>query len=111
MEYQECCICGGIASEVHHVIFRSKNPALIKSPINLKNLCHDCHYKIHFSNNSEGRELDLKLKLKLQNELELQFDKTYLTFQEIKEVLNITDKLLTKMLKTLKTKDGKYERE
>ena len=64
MEYQECYICGGIASEVHHVIFRSKNTALIKSPINLKNLCHNCHYKIHFSNSSEGRELDLKLKLK-----------------------------------------------
>ena len=46
-----------------------------------------------------------------QNELELQFDKSYLTFQEIKEVLKITDKLLTKMLKTLKTKDGKYKRE
>ena len=99
MEYKECYICGGIASEVHHVIFRSKNPALIKSPINLKNLCHDCHYKIHFSNSSEGRELDLKLKLKLQNELELQFDKSYLTFQEIKDVLKITDKLLIKMLK------------
>ena len=111
MEYKECYICGNMASEVHHVIFRSKNPALIKSPINLKNLCHNCHYKIHFSNSSEGRELDLKLKLKLQNELELQFDKSYLTFQEIKEVLKITDKLLTKMLKTLKTKEGKYERE
>ena len=51
------------------------------------------------------------LKLELQNKLEFLFDKEYLTREEIKEVLKISNKPLDRLLKPIVMKKGLYERE
>ena len=107
-EYTMCPVCGGRASEVHHVVFRSQAPSLIKCELNLIPLCPNCHDSIHHRGN---KKLDRQLKLKFQNKLEYFFIKEYLTKEEINEVLNISDKALERLLKTLKKTDDKYYRE
>lgn len=104
-----CELCGvKEANQRHHKVFRSKVKALEHCDRNLANICYECHYKIH---HNKGRDLDLKLKLSFQNELEMLFDKEYLTYEDIKEVLQISDRCMKGLLKTIQyTKDG-YKRE
>ena len=51
------------------------------------------------------------MKLRFQNTLEILWDKEYLSRQDVKEVLKIKDKPLGKLLKTVISKNGEYERE
>ena len=104
-----CELCGiREANQRHHKIFRSKVKSLEHSELNIAHICYECHYKIH---HNQGRDLDLKLKLSFQNQLEILFDKSYLTYEEIKEVLQISDRCMKNLLKTIQyTKDG-YKRE
>ena len=103
-----CPVCGRRAINIHHIVFRSQQPSLIKCDLNLIPLCYECHYSIHHRGN---KKLDKQLKLKFQNKLEYFFIKEYLTKEEINEVLNISDKALERLLKTLKKTDDKYYRE
>ena len=104
----EICICGKRACEVHHRVFRSQAPSLIQCDLNLIPLCQECHYSIH---HGKGHKLDRLLKLQIQNNLEILWDKQYLTREEIKEVLQIADKSLDRLLKSLILQKGKYVRE
>ena len=61
---------------------------------------------VHFN-----KALDKKLKLKFQNKLEFLWDKKYLSRQDVQVVLNVKDKQLDKLLKTVISKNGEYERE
>ena len=104
MNYEkQCSICGSYGCELHHIQFRSQAPALKDCPLNHH---RDGRVGVHFN-----KELDKKLKLKFQNTLEILWDKNYLTREEIKEVLKIKDKQLDKLLKTVISKNGEYERE
>ena len=107
-EYTMCPVCGGRASEVHHIVFRSQAPSLIKCELNLIPLCHNCHDSIHHRGN---KKLDKQLKLNFQNKLEYFFIKEYLTENEINEVLCISQNALRRLLKPLKKYKDKYYRE
>lgn len=104
----EICICGKRACHSHHRVFRSQCRPLIECDLNLIPLCLECHDKIH---NGKGHKLDRLLKLQFQNNLEILFDKELLTREEIKDVLDISDKPLNRLLKPLVLQKGKYVRE
>ena len=106
MDYRPCAVCGGVGTERHHVIPRSHCRALIHCEKNLVVLCPRCHRGrngVH-----QNRELDLKLKLEFQNELEMLFDKEYLTEDEINSVLEIGPTALKNLLKPLRRKPEGY---
>lgn len=111
MDYEkQCSICGTYGSELHHIQFRSQVPALRDCPLNHIYLCPQHHRDgrvgVHFN-----KALDKKLKLKFQNKLEFLWDKKYLSRQDVQVVLNVKDKQLDKLLKTVISKNGEYERE
>ena len=76
--------------------------------MNQVSLCASCHDAIH---RGTGYKLDKLLKLQLQNNLEILFDKEWLTKEEINEVLQISEKALNSLFKTLESKGNKYTRE
>lgn len=109
MNYEnQCSICGSYGTELHHIQFRSQVPALRDCQLNHIYLCPQHHRDgrvgVHFN-----KELDKKLKF--QNKLEFLWDKKYLSRQDVQVVLNIKDKQLDKLLKTVISKNGEYERE
>lgn len=111
MNYEkQCSICGSYGTELHHIQFRSQVPTLKDCPLNHIHLCPQHHRDgrvgVHFN-----KALDKKLKLKFQNKLEFLWDKKYLSRQDVQVVLNVKDKQLDKLLKTVISKNGEYERE
>lgn len=111
MNYEkQCSICGSYGTELHHIQFRSQVPTLKDCPLNHVHLCPQHHSDgrvgVHFN-----KALDKKLKLKFQNKLEFLWDKKYLSRQDVQVVLNVKDKQLDKLLKTVISKNGEYERE
>lgn len=111
MNYEkQCSICGSYGTELHHIQFRSQVPTLKDCPLNHVHLCPQHHRDgrvgVHFN-----KALDKKLKLKFQNKLEFLWDKKYLSRQDVQVVLNVKDKQLDKLLKTVISKNGEYERE
>lgn len=111
MNYEnQCIICGTYGTELHHIQFRSQVPTLRDCPLNHIYLCPQHHRDgragVHFN-----KELDKKLKLKFQNKLEFLWEKKYLSRQDVQVVLQIKDKQLDKLLKTVISKNGEYERE
>ena len=111
MNYEkQCSICGSYGTELHHIQFRSQVPTLKDCPLNHVHLCpqhrRDGRVGVHFN-----KALDKKLKLKFQNKLEFLWDKKYLSRQDVQVVLNVKDKQLDKLLKTVISKNGEYERE
>lgn len=111
MNYEnQCRICGTYGTELHHIQFRSQVSTLRDCSLNHIYLCPQHHRDgrvgVHFN-----KELDKKLKLEFQNTLELLWDKAYLSRQDVQVVLNVKDKQLDKLLKTVISKNGEYERE
>lgn len=111
MNYEnQCSICGTYGTELHHIQFRSQVSTLRDCPLNHIYLCPQHHRDgragVHFN-----KELDKKLKLKFQNKLEFLWEKKYLSRQDVQVVLQIKDKQLDKLLKTVISKNGEYERE
>ena len=111
MNYEnQCSIRGSYGTELHHIQFRSQVPALRDCQLNHIYLCPQHHRDgrvgVHFN-----KELDKKLKLKFQNTLEILWNKEYLTREDVKDVLQIKDKQLDKLLKVVTSKNSEYERE
>lgn len=106
-----CSECGRPYAETHHIIFRSESKALEHCKLNLVDLCIGHHKGTYGVHGSRGAALNRKLKLEFQNNLEILWDKQYLTREEIQEVLQIADKPFNRLLKTLKVKEDKYTRE
>ena len=106
MDYRPCAVCGGRASEMHHVTKRSAAKSLIHCDLIQVPLCAECHRGKNGVHNN--RELDLKLKLELQNKLELLFDKELLTAEEVNSVLELSERCLRGFLKPLKKEKGIY---
>lgn len=106
-----CKICGNPYVELHHVIYRSENKNLENCKLNFVYLCQEHHRGTFGVHGSKGAELNRKLKLEFQNKLEILWDKQYLTREDIKEVLQINDKALNRLLKTLSLQKDKYVRE
>lgn len=106
-----CKVCGNPYTELHHIMFRSEVKALEHCKLNLVNLCVEHHKGTYGVHGSKGASLNRKLKLEFQNTLEELWDKKYLTREEIKEVLQINDKSLNRLLKRLSLQDDKYIKE
>lgn len=104
-----CYLCGGEDTETHHIVLRSECRPLEKCELNKVRLCTHCHDYLH--HDSKGYKKLRALKFELQNKLEFLFDKEYLTREEIKEVLKISNKPLDRLLKPIVMKKGLYERE
>lgn len=106
-----CKECGNPYTESHHVVFRSEVKPLEHCGLNLVDLCIEHHKGTYGVHGSKGSKLNRKLKLEFQNKLEFLFDKELLTREEIKEVLDISDKPLNRLLKTVERHKDKYVRE
>lgn len=104
-----CPICGEVATEWHHIVFRSECIALIKCNMNLVKLCTQCHNELHHG--KYGYKINRKLKLGFQNKLRLLFCKNELTKLEIRITLKITESEANRLLKMLIPKEDKYIRE
>lgn len=104
---EECYTTNGIES--HHIIYRKKCKPLENCRHNLVDLC-----QFHHRDNKKGvhndKELNRKYKLQFQNYLEMHLLKEYLTREEIKEVLEISEHPLDKLLSSLITHNSRYNR-
>ena len=109
MDYENCCwVCGKYGVEYHHAIRRGSVKALIHCKLNLYPLCPLHHRSSPQGIHGGNKELDLKLKLDFQNKLEMLFDKELLTAEEVNEVLKLSERCLTGLLKPLKKEKGIY---
>lgn len=102
--------CSYIVEE-HHIIFRSQNKQLVNCNLNKIYLCYEHHRGTYGVHGSKGAKLDRELKLRLQNKLEILWDKHYLTYEDIQQVLQINDKALMRLCKALKMEKGVFNRE
>lgn len=109
----KCCkICGNFNDiEEHHIIKRSQAGFLINCELNKVYLCVECHRGTNGVHGKNGHKLDKLLKFQLQNYLEMHLLKEYISREEIKAVLEIKDKPLDRLLKSLRMYKGKYARE
>lgn len=110
-EIRYCAECNStFGIEDHHIIYKGKCKPLDFCKHNHVDLCCQHHrnqrYGIHFD-----KELNKKYKLIFQNYLEMHFLKEYLTREEVKEVLEISDHPLDKLLSSLITHNSKYDRD
>ncbi|WP_308779612.1 hypothetical protein [uncultured Clostridium sp.] len=106
-----CKVCGtSYGIESHHIVKRSQNANLVNCKLNLIDLCY-IHHRDHKKGVHFNKELDRKLKLELQNKLENLFDKDYLTKEEINKILQISEKALNRLIKTLQLHNDKYVKE
>ena len=110
-EIHFCEVCGSPYPELHHVVYRSENKNLESCKLNFAYLCQEHHRGTYGPHGSKGAALNKKLKLEFQNKLEELLDKQHLTREEIKEVLDISDKTLNSLLKTVERHKDKYVRE
>ena len=60
-----CEVCGGIGSEIHHIVRRSLKP----TENNLILLCSNCHRGTNGVHGMKGHKLDVILKKGLQDKL------------------------------------------
>ena len=111
-EMHQCFVCGTYYNtELHHRIFRSQCKPLENCKLNHIYLCAEHHRGEKGVHGRNGHKLDRIIKLQFQNNLEILWDKQYLTREEIQEVLQISEKALQRLLKTLTLHKGKYVRE
>lgn len=91
----------------HHMVFQSQVKELAHCKLNFIYVCRACHVKIH----KKDSELDEEVKLKFRNKIELKFLKRYLTYEEVKSVLEISNTATKKLLKGLVVYKEGYKRE
>ncbi|WP_297429606.1 hypothetical protein [Clostridium sp.] len=110
-EEKYCNECGtSYGVELHHIMSRKQLKPLEDCKYNHVNLCYN-HHRDHKTGIHHNRKLYLKYRLIFQNYLEMHFLKDYLTREEIKAVLEIKDKPLDRLLKSITMHKGKYARE
>ena len=105
-----CPICGTIATELHHIVFRSQVKQLENCKLNHIYLCSNCHRGTKGVHGKNGHKLDTKLKLMFQNKLEILFAKGFIEKKDVKLTLGINENTVDRLLKTLQIKEGKYTR-
>ena len=109
---RSCKFCGGNTNiQSHHIISRKQQPALIKCKFNLIDLCVYCHTSGPNAVHGNGFKELRKLKLKQQKEYYEIFSENFYTKEVIKEILEISQNDVDKLLKPLTIKNGMYEKE
>ena len=106
-----CYECGMLATELHHIMFRSQMKQLENCKLNFVYLCPECHRGTNGVHGKNGHKLDKKYKLMFQNKLEILFSKKLLTKEDIKETLGIKDKPTDSLCKLIKSEKGMFNRE
>lgn len=106
-----CPVCGAIATELHHMVFRKQVKALENCKLNHIYLCAECHRGTNGVHGKNGHELDRKFKLQFQNKLEFLFNEQYLSRKDIKETLGIKDNAVDSLCKLMKQEKGMFARE
>ena len=110
-EIKFCKVCGtSYGVELHHRVYRSECKPLENCKLNHVYLCNK-HHRDHKVGVHFNKKFDREIKLEFQNWLKILFNKPYLTREEIKEVLEIADKPLNSLLKTVERHKDKYVRE
>lgn len=104
-----CKVCGKPNSEKHHIVFRSQQKALEHCQCNIIYLCG----KHHRGDNSphRNRNIDIMYKLQFQKKLFKLFSKEEYIEGEIKEILNISNAAVRKIIKTINKHVDKYKKE
>lgn len=111
MRDEYCNECGtSYGVELHHIVSRRQLKPLEDCKHNFVYLCY-IHHRDHKTGVHHNRKLYLKYKLQFQNYLETHLLSEYLTREEVKAVLEIKDKPLDRLLKSLTMHKGKYARE
>lgn len=91
-----CALCfSNDEIEQHHSVFKSQVRELAHCRLNYIYLCHSCHKELH---RNKGGKLDTKVKMMFQNKLEKKFLKRYISFDEVKGVLDISKSATTKLV-------------
>ena len=85
--------------EDHHIIFRSQQPILVKSSINIIKLCSKCHRGNEGPHQS--RKTDLKYKKALNKLLKNILTHEYSNFEEVQNVFGTNRKQTENLLKTV----------
>lgn len=106
-----CPICGVVATELHHIMFKSQVKQLENCKLNHIYLCANCFRGTKGVHGKNGHELDKKLKLQFQNKLEFLFNKQYLSRKDIKDTLKIKDNTVDSLCKLIKQEKGMFARE
>ncbi|WP_143316881.1 hypothetical protein [Clostridium sp. HBUAS56017] len=109
-EIHYCEICGANYAELHHIVFKSECKALEDSEFNFTYLCY-CHHRDHKKGAHHNKQLNKELKLRVQEELFRRLEKEELLREEIQEALELSDKNMYKLLKSVLPKYGKYNKE
>lgn len=103
---EEWCICGRRATESHHIMFRSQMKSLEHCKFNQVPLCQGCHRGTNGVHGRLGHVLDQELKLRFQNKLELLFGREYFSKNEVKHILEISEKATDRLLKAIQHNKG-----
>ncbi|WWU66106.1 hypothetical protein QJR26_06965 [Clostridium baratii] len=102
---RKCILCGKseyeIAIHKHHVVSRKQQPALINCELNLVDICVECHTTGKNAIHNKGYENLKKLKRDKQVEYYGIFNKDFYTKDEVRELLDIKQEEVDKLLKHL----------
>ncbi|WP_125153125.1 hypothetical protein [Clostridium rectalis] len=106
---KECTVCGKPNSECHHIVFKSQQKALEHCKYNYIYLCKEHHT----GNNSphKNRQIDVKYKLIFQNMLFEKFTNKDYTEEGIKEILNISNVSVKRLVKIIDKHIDRYKKE
>lgn len=110
---RKCILCGksqyAVEMHKHHVVSRKQQPALINCELNLVDICVNCHVAGPNAIHNKGYENLKKLRKKKQSEYYNIFYKEFYTKDEVREILDIkqeeVDKLLKHLLPTIYEKE------
>ena len=110
-EEKWCSICGSSYNvQRHHIIYKSECKQLEFCEMDIVLLCN-FHHNDHKEGVHHNKELNRKLRLEFQNKLELLFDSEFLTETDIMNVLQISERSVCRLTKTIKRTKGKFARE
>lgn len=106
-----CSICGTSYNvQRHHIIFKSECKQLEYCEMDIVLLCN-FHHNDHREGVHHNKELNRKLRSEFQEKLELLLDSEFLTEEDIRQALQISERSAYRLCKTIKKTKGKFARE
>lgn len=99
---RSCKLCGSTYNiQAHHIVSRKQQPALVNCKLNLVDLCADCHVAGPNAIHNKGFVNLKKLRLEKQREYFEIFSEEFYTKDIIKDILEIRQKEVDMLLKTI----------
>lgn len=109
---RRCKLCGKVDNiQSHHVVSRKQQPALIDCEFNQVDLCIECHTSGPNAVHNGGFKELKKLRLEKQRDYYVLFDEDFYTKEIIKEILEIRQRDVDKLLRPLIMVNGMYRKE